>query len=269
MSYVTFRVGERSAAGRLDGDRVLDLGYPDLKAWLEAGQPGAEGDAYPLSEVELLAPIPKPDKFVAVGLNYADHAEEQNKTPPDYPMFFTKANTCVIGPDEAIVLPPGRRHIDVEVELAVVIGKAGRSVSEERALEHVFGYTIVNDVSDRKAQKDDRQYYRAKSWPTFGPMGPLVKTPDEFEHRSAPIHLFLNGERRQSSNTNQLIFSVARLISLLSEFQELAVGDVLTTGTPSGVGVFSNPRRFLEAGDLIRCEIEGLGSLSNPVQNPG
>lgn len=266
MSYVTFEVDGISSAGRLDGEEVVELGGADLRAWLEAGQPEEEGVRRPLSQVRLRAPVPKPDKFVAVGLNYMDHATEQNKTPPDYPMFFTKANTCVIGPGETIQLPPERYHIDVEVELAVIIGKAGANISEESALDHVFGFTIVNDVSDRKAQKTDRQYYRAKSWPTFGPMGPIVKRAQEFDHRKASIRLSLNGEVRQSSNTDQLIFPVARLIALMSTFQELAVGDVLTTGTPGGVGVFSEPKRFLRDGDRVTCEIEGLGVLENVVR---
>lgn len=265
MKYVTFEVDGRRSAGRLEGDEVIELAGKDLRAWLEAGRPRQELGRHPLAAVRLRAPIPVPDKFVAVGLNYRDHAEEQHKTPPDYPMFFAKANTCVVGDGEPIVLPGGRHHIDVEVELAAVVARPGRNLAPEQVLDHLLGFTIVNDVSDRKAQKDDRQYYRAKSWPTFGPMGPVVVDADEFEHRAAAIRLWRNSELQQESCTDQLIFSVEKLVSLLSEIQDLAAGDVISTGTPGGVGVFRDPKVFLEPGDEIVCEIEGIGRLRNPV----
>lgn len=273
MKLVTYHAQGQSAPGRIEGDEVVDLSqdgrFADLGE-LIATMPAArlarlDGRRRPLSSVRLLAPIPRPPKFVAVGLNYRDHALEQNKQPPEYPMFFAKARNCVIGPDERIELPNGRQEIDVEVELGVVFGLPGGSISRERALEHVLGFTIVNDVSDRKAQRDDKQFYRAKSFRTFGPMGPVVVTPDEFDHRDAPIRLWRSGNLQQESSTKELLFSVERLIELLSAAQDIEPGDVLATGTPAGVGVFRTPPVFLQDGDTIVCEIEGLGKLTNPV----
>lgn len=271
MKWVTFVHGGKSRLGQLRDGRVVDVSadrWPDLGAYLAEGAPELTGDGpdYALDEVGLLAPVTRPPKVVAVGLNYRDHAEEQAKVTPDYPMFFTKARTCVVGPGETILLPEGRKYIDVEVELAAVIGRGGSNISRERALEHVFGFTIMNDVSDRKAQKDDRQYYRAKSFPTFGPCGPLVITPDEFDHHTADIRLRLNERVQQESNTRYMMFTVEVLIELLSGFQELEPGDILTTGTPGGVGVFRDPPVYLQDGDIVECEIAGIGTLSNPVK---
>ena len=272
MKLVTFHYQGRSAPGRLEGDEVVDLSQErfanlgELIATMPATRIATlDGPRRPLASVKLLAPIPRPPKFVAVGLNYRDHALEQNKQPPDFPMFFAKARNCVVGPDDRIELPRGREEIDVEVELGVVFGLPGGSISPERALDHVLGFTIVNDVSDRKAQRDDKQFYRAKSFRTFGPMGPVVVTPDEFDHRDAKIRLWRSGNLQQESSTRELIFSVEKLIELLSAAQDIEPGDVLATGTPSGVGVFRTPPVFLQDGDRIDCEIEGLGKLSNPV----
>lgn len=273
MRLVTFHYAGRSAPGRLGGNEVVDLSqegrFSNLGELIQAMPPvrvaTLDGPRYALDSVRLLAPIPRPPKFVAVGLNYRDHALEQNKQPPDFPMFFGKARNCVIGPDDRIELPNGRHEIDPEVELGVVFGLPGGSIGADRALEHVLGFTILNDVSDRKAQRDDKQFYRAKSFRTFGPMGPMVITPDEFDHRDAAIKLWRNGELQQSSRTSELLFSVEKLIELLSAAQDIEPGDVLATGTPAGVGVFRKPPVFLQDGDRIDCEIEGLGKLSNPV----
>lgn len=273
MKLVTYAFEGRSAPGRVERDEVVDLSengrFADLGALIAATAmerlPDLSGPRRPLSAVRLLAPIPRPPKFVAVGLNYRDHALEQNKQPPDFPMFFGKASNCVIGPDEAIQLPAGREEIDVEVELGVVFGRAGGRIPAERALDFVLGFTLVNDVSDRKAQRDDKQFYRAKSFRTFGPMGPWIVTPDEFDHRDAPIRLWRSGNLQQQSRTRELLFSVETLTELLSAAQDIEPGDVLATGTPAGVGVFRKPPVFLQPGDLIECEIEGLGRLSNPV----
>lgn len=276
MKLVTFEFEGRSAPGRVEQDQVVDLSqdgrFADLGA-LIAVTPmeqlaGLSGPRRPVSGVRWRAPIPRPPKFVAVGLNYRDHALEQNKQPPDFPMFFGKARNCVIGPEETIELPAGREEIDVEVELGVVFGRSGSCIPAGRALEHVLGFTIVNDVSDRKAQRDDKQFYRAKSFRTFGPMGPWILTPDEFDHRDAPIRLWRSGHLQQESRTRELLFSVETLIELLSAAQDLEPGDVLATGTPAGVGVFRKPPVFLQPGDVIECEIEGLGKLSNPVSRP-
>ncbi len=255
----------------MDDEVVLFDEFEDLGSYLEKEAPELSREGrrrQPLAEVKPLAPVLKPPKVVAVGLNYRDHAEEQNKTPPPYPMFFTKARTCIVGQGDPITLPSGRKYIDPEVEMAVVFARPGRDVPAAQALDYIFGFTIMNDVSDRKAQKDDRQYYRAKSFPSFGPCGPMVVTPDEFDHTEAAITLRLNGRVQQQSNISNLIFKVEKLVELLSQFQELEPGDLLTTGTPGGVGVFREPPVYLKDGDEVECEIEGLGLLKNPVRRP-
>ncbi|MBI3925075.1 MAG: fumarylacetoacetate hydrolase family protein [Armatimonadetes bacterium] len=272
MRYCTFRHGTRTAAGRLEGEAVVDLSdggrWGDLGAYLQAldgGERVPDGPALPLSQIRLLAPVPRPPKIVAVGLNYAGHAAEQQKTPPSYPMFFAKARTCVVGPDDPIRLPEGRRYIDVEVEFAVVFGRRAQNVPASRAMEAIFGFTILNDVSDRKAQKDDKQFYRAKSWPTFAPTGPVVVTPDEIDLERARIELVRSGHPQQDADLSQLIFKVPQLVEMLSSFQEIEPGDLLATGTPSGVGVFRDPPVYLVPGDLVECRLEGIGVLRNPV----
>lgn len=248
MRLARFEVEGRELQGSLEGDRVV-----------------SSGESWPLTSVRLLAPVPRPPKVVAVGLNYAEHASEGGRVAPAAPMFFAKARTCVIGPEEPIVLPPGRSEIDVEVEMAVVIGRPGFRIPADRALEHVLGFTVMNDVSDREAQRSDKQYYRAKSWPTFGPMGPVIATPDSFRWEDAAIRLRRNGIVQQESRTSFLIHPVPRLIELLSQVHELEEGDVILTGTPAGMGAFRDPPVFLQPGDVIECEIEGIGVLRNPV----
>ncbi len=241
----------------------------DRAAALIADRGGATDDtlAPRLDAVRLAAPIARPPVIWAVGLNYRDHAEEQNKQPPAQPMLFTKAPTSVIGPGEPIELPAGRDAIDAEAELGIVIGRrASAPVPSERALAHVLGFTVCNDVSDRAAQKSDRQYCRAKSWRTFAPMGPVVVTPDAVgDAADLGVEQRLNGEVWQRSRTDQLIFSAAHLVAWISDFCDLEPGTVISTGTPGGVGVFRDPPVFLRDGDLVECEVEGIGTLRNPV----
>ena len=264
MKFVSFEGGW----GVVEGDQVAVLGAGDLLSALPeldlSGLPTAP--RRPLAEVRLLAPIPRPPKIAAVMRNYADHAREHNQEPPAQPVFFAKARTSVIGPDEAIVLPPGRERIDVEAELGVVIRKAGSNVPAARALDYVLGFTIMNDVSDRAAQKEDGQFYRAKSWPTFCPVGPWVVTPDEFDHRQAPIRLWRDGVLQQDGNLSDIFHKVEKLIEWLSSYQELEPGDLILTGTPAGVGQFQDPPVFLKDGGSVEIEIEGLGRLRNPVR---
>jgi 2-keto-4-pentenoate hydratase/2-oxohepta-3-ene-1,7-dioic acid hydratase in catechol pathway len=270
----------RLGFGLIQGDQVIDFSeqgrWPDLGAYLAGGEDAAPWDGsvgelikYPqveLSEVRIRAPIPNPPKVVAVGLNYREHALEQDKEPPAAPMFFSKARTAVIGPGETIVLPPGREKIDVEVELVAVIGKPARNLTPERALECVVGFTVGNDVSDRQAQVDDKQFYRAKSFDTFAPLGPYVVPRQDFDHREGYVRLWRSGFHQQDGNLSQLIHKVEKLISLLSQCHRLEPGDLLFTGTPSGVGAHRNPPVFLKNGDTIVCEVEGLGRLENPVR---
>ncbi len=222
---------------------------------------------FDLREMDLLTPIVLPSKIIAVGLNYRDHAEEQNKKLPERPMLFSKASTCLQMPGGPIELLPECKMVDAEAELAVIIGKPGRSIARENAHEHIAGYTCFNDVSDREAQYSDRQYFRGKSMDTGGPCGPWIVTPDElpdFGH-GLDITCHWNDTLMQTSNTNQLIFPVDELISYISRTMTLMPGDIITTGTPGGVGVFRDPQVFLKPGDVVTVEIQGIGKLVNPV----
>ena len=219
------------------------------------------------NEVRLAAPIHNPQKVIAVGLNYRDHCEENNLEPPAFPVTFAKYPSAIIGPDDAITWHPEvTQQVDYEAEFAFVIGKKARCVSEESAMDYVTGYTIVNDVSARDAQFADGQWVRAKSLDTFCPMGPALVTKDEFPD---PPHLdikcLVNGKTLQQSNTSHLIFGVSYLVSFLSKSFTLYPGDVISTGTPGGVGYYQKPQLFLKAGDQVTVEIERLGKLTNRV----
>jgi len=221
----------------------------------------------PRADVRLLAPLVRPSKILAVGLNYRAHAAEQGKEPPERPRLFLKPPSAIIGPEDDIVIPSFCEHTDPEVELAVVIGKRAKNVKRSRAGLHIAGYMIVNDFTDRKTQKDDVQYSRAKGFDTFCPMGPAVVTKDEVPDPGAlSIRLSVDGEVRQDANTSDLINDVKDLVAYASRGMTLEPGDVIATGTPSGVGVFRDPKVFIRPGQTIRCEIEGLGELSNRVR---
>ena len=212
-----------------------------------------------------MAPIERPGKIICVGLNYRGHAEEQGAALPESPMLFAKWPTALIGPGEPIVLPGISTSIDYEAELGVVIGSRVKGASAENALEAVRGYLCANDVTARDFQKLDRQYSRAKSLDTFCPVGELVPAADVADPGALRIRGLVNGEVRQDSTTADLIFSVPELIAFISEAITLEPGDLILTGTPSGVGVFRDPPLFLQAGDVVTVEIEGLPSLTNPV----
>ncbi len=222
----------------------------------------------PVSEVKLLAPVPRPGKLLCIGLNYRDHAEECGMAVPERPILFNKFATSVIGAGESIVLPPVSNEVDYEGELAVVIGKTARQVSEEDAMEYVAGYTVVNDVSARDLQLrlGGGQWVWGKSADTFAPMGPALVTKDEVsDPHNLAISLRLNDQVMQSSNTRNLIFGIPQLISFLSQTMTLEPGDVIATGTPPGVGNGRNPAVYMQDGDIVVVEIEGLGELTNPV----
>jgi 2,4-didehydro-3-deoxy-L-rhamnonate hydrolase len=211
-------------------------------------------------------PIDRPGKIIAVGLNYRDHASEATVTPPASPILFAKWTTCLIGPDEPIVIPNGIDEVDWEAELAVVIGRTARNVHIDDALDFVRGYTCMNDVSARRAQRDDGQWTRAKSFDTFGPIGPRVVPAREIpDPQSLNIRARVNGQIMQDSNTSEMIFSVAHLIAFISAGITLEPGDVISTGTPNGVGAFRSTPIFLQPGDRVDVEIDGIGTLSNPV----
>ncbi len=220
----------------------------------------------PLAAARLLAPILRPPKIVCVGLNYADHAREQGIEPPKEPLFFLKSCNTICGPNDPIRLPPNSTQVDYEAEFAVVIGKGGSRIPVEKAYEHVAGYMILNDVSARDMQFGDKQWFRGKSCDTFAPCGPWIVARDEVpDPQSLRISLTLNGETMQDSNTSNLIFSVPRLISYLSQSLTWEPGDLISTGTPPGVGVFRKPPVFLKPGDTVSITVERLGTLTNPV----
>lgn len=224
-----------------------------------------------LADARLLAPVPHPSKVVAIGLNYRDHAREQGTKPPERPMVFAKFPTSVIGPGEAISWDPAlTEQVDYEAELGVVVGTTARRVSADDAYDYVAGYTCLNDVSARDLQFGDKQWVRGKSLDTFCPVGPWLVTRDAVpDPHTLAIRCSVNAELLQDSNTSELVFGVPELVSFLSQAFTLLPGDVIATGTPSGVGVFRKPQRFLKDGDTVAVEIEGIGLLENPCRTLG
>lgn len=219
-----------------------------------------------LDEVELHAPIPRPGKIICLGLNYRDHANEQNAKIPDNPLLFVKASTATIGHNQPIVIPDGSTKVDFEAELAFVIGKQVKDLGVDSAHEAIFGYTCMNDVTEREMQRGDRQWFRGKSPDTFAPMGPYLVTADELgDAASLSVSSRLNEELMQLSSTSNLIFTPPDIIKFVTRTMTLEPGDVISTGTPGGVGVFRDPPVFLKDGDTIEVIVDGIGTLSNPV----
>ena len=251
MRIVRFELKGRSGYGILEGEKISVLwGTP------YDGLENTTGEVMSLPEVTLLAPC-EPTKIVALGLNYRDHALGFGHPIPDEPLIFLKPSTAVIGPDEGIRYPAMSRRVDYEAELAVVIGRACRHVKEQDFRDYVLGYTCINDVTARDLQQKDGQFTRSKSFDTFAPLGPWIETnlPDP---DNLTVEAFLNGERRQHSSTRNLVFPVAALVAFISRIMTLLPGDVIATGTPSGIG----PMR---EGDLVEVRVEGIGSLQNRV----
>jgi len=220
----------------------------------------------PLATAHMLAPIARPGKIICVGRNYAEHARERGAEVPTQPIFFLKSNNTICGPGDAIVLPLDSNQVDYEAELAVVIGKGGRNIPEEKAYEHVAGYMCMNDVSARDMQSADKQWFRGKSCDTFAPTGPWIVTKDEVPdpHRLR-ISLTLNGQTMQDSNTGNMVFTIPHLISYLSRTLTWEPGDILSTGTPEGIGASRIPPVFLKPGDTVSVTVESVGTLTNPV----
>jgi len=212
-------------------------------------------------------PVARVGKFIGVGMNYADHAAETGAAVPKEPVFFTKATSCLNGPDDPIQLPKGSKKTDWEVELGVVIGTRAQYVSEEDALKFVAGYCVVNDVTERAYQFEmGSQWDKGKGCDTFGPVGPFLVTRDEvFDVQDLDLYLELNGKRMQTGNTSTMVFTVAQLVSYISRFMTLEPGDIITTGTPPGVGMGRTPQRFLKKGDTLRLGIAGLGEQQAEV----
>ncbi len=216
--------------------------------------------------VRLRAPLLRPGKIICLGLNYADHARETNSPIPQYPELFNKFANALIGPGEPIVLPRVSQQVDYEAELAVVIGRAGRYIETARALEHVAGYTILNDVSMRDFQFRGRQWMQGKTFDRSTPLGPWLVTADEIpDPQGLEISCEVSGEVLQHSNTREMIFDVAYVVAYISQIMTLEPGDVIATGTPAGVGFAREPKRLLRPGDVVRVTVEKIGTLENPV----
>jgi 2-keto-4-pentenoate hydratase/2-oxohepta-3-ene-1,7-dioic acid hydratase in catechol pathway len=221
----------------------------------------------PIQGTRILPPVSRPGSIVCLGLNYRDHALEQRREPPAHPMLFAKAPSAVTGPFDDIIIRPGIRNVDAEAELAVVIGREGTMIPEEEALEYVAGYCCFNDVSAREIQREDRQWFRGKSFDTFAPCGPWIVTPDELgDPQGLSIKQRLNDTVMQESSTGAMLFGVGRIIAFISETMTIRPCDMIATGTPSGVGVFRDPQIFLADGDIVTVEIERIGFIRNRVR---
>ncbi len=270
MRLVSFADDGGARAGVLDGEVVRDLGA-GMREVLARGPAAIDpvGEVA-LSAVRLLPPVPDPGKIACIGRNYREHAAEQSVEAPAEPLIFAKLASALVAHGEPILLSPLTAQQDWEGELAVVIGTRCKDVAEASALDVVGGYTLINDVSARDLQKADGQWTRAKSLDTFAPMGPAVVTPDEVgDPGDLDIRCWVSDELMQESSTSQLIHPIPKLIAHLSRAFTLEPGDVIATGTPSGVGAFRDPPRFLRDGDVVRIEVERVGMLENPVRKQG
>ena len=286
MKLVTFAFGGgEPRAGAAIGDLVLDLAAaqpflpPDTGELLRRGllpevqnmvDNASELDRkyfHHTNDVEFFPPVPRPGKIVCLGLNYRDHAEEQGKNPPEKPVLFSKAPTALAGPFDDIVIPKGIGSVDAEAELALVIGREAGNVPREEATDYIAGFMAFNDVSARKAQKEDGQWFRAKSFDTFAPCGPWIVTPDEIgDYGNLRVIQRLNGKVMQSGETSMLIHDIPSIIAYITAGMTLMPGDIVSTGTPAGVGVFRDPPVFLKEGDTVEVEIGRIGILRNVVR---
>jgi len=252
--------------GRIEGSNVFPLGA-DIIGYLATGHREGDGAPIPLDELRLRAPIPRPGKVICVGLNYRDHAEETGQAIPEEPVLFAKFANSVLGPDATIDVPPIVEQPDYEGELGVVIGRIATRVRTRDALDHVAGYTCVNDVSARDLQFRSSQWLLGKAIDAFLPVGPWLATPDEVgDPQTLGIRCLVNGEVMQDSSTKQMVFGVAELVAFISRTITLEPGDVIATGTPPGVGMARTPPRWLRDGDVVTVEIERIGALTNTVR---
>ncbi len=280
MKLATYDAGAGPQLGAVVGDRIVPLGtgLPGEMAALIAAWPKvqpqvravvAAGDgALPMAQVRLLAPIRRPGKIMAIGLNYADHIAESNLGTPEHQVWFSKAPTAANGPYDPIQVPKVSQALDYEAELVAVIGQGGRHITREDAPAAVFGYCCGNDATERAWQHRTPQWVLGKSFDTHAPFGPWITTADEVpDPHALGIRCLVNGEERQSSNTRHLVFDVWDQIEHLSHAMTLEPGDLIFTGTPGGIGAAMKPMRFLKDGDRVRVEIDGLGALDNPCAN--
>ncbi|MCJ8145026.1 fumarylacetoacetate hydrolase family protein [Ancylobacter sp. A5.8] len=288
MHLVTYRTPGGSSVGVVEGAsvlRVADLvpGAPDdMIGVIEAGEPllatlraalasAPAGARQPLASTELLCPIPQPGKIICLGLNYALHAKEGGNAVPDYPAFFIRANSSLVAPGAPVVRPRVSDKLDYECELTIVIGKRGRDIPEDQALTHVYGYTLLNDVSVRDYQRKTTQWSAGKNFDGTAPVGPVIATADDLPPGAdgLGIRTRLNGQVMQDSDTSDMVFKVARTVALMSEIMTLNPGDIIATGTPSGVGYARKPPVFMKQGDVVEVEVDGIGILRNPVIDAG
>jgi 5-carboxymethyl-2-hydroxymuconate isomerase len=251
--------------GLVEDGAVRPLGAPDLLSVIRGADPGEPGPPEPLDGVTLLAPL-RPPKLIGIGLNYRDHAEETGQSAPTEPLMFAKLVTAVTGPAGPVPLPAYTEELDYEGALAVVIGRRARDVAAADALDHVFGYAVMDDVSARDRQRAEPQWVRAKGGDGFAPFGPWVTTADEVpDPQALRIRTWVNGDLRQDGTTADMVFGVADLVAYCSSQYTLEPGDVITTGTPAGVGTARRPPAYLGVGDRVRIEIDGLGAIEHPV----
>ena len=281
MRLISFTESSNTRIGLLQGDHIIDLSQvapslpSDMLSFLEAGD-GAMLQAakytsasghYSALDVVIEAPLARPPKILAIGLNYRAHAEESNMDIPKHPMVFTKQATSANGPYAPIHSPPETQMLDYEGELGVVIGKRCRRVSKQDANRVIAGFCVLNDVSVREWQflATPPQFTMGKSWDTHNPFGPAIVTPDEVDPHNLMLRTFVNGDLRQETNTNDLIFNCYDIIEFLTTAFTLEPGDVIATGTPSGVGISMQPQGTLKLGDVVKVEIDGLGFIENEV----
>lgn len=269
MRLARYDAGAGARVGLVKGDAIIDLGRGDDMIGLIASWPDAKdaianaaGAATPLAAARLLAPVPRPGKIFAIGLNYADHIAESGVETPQQQVWFTKAVTSVNGPHDPILIAKAGPFVDYEVELVAVIGAGGRNIARADAAKHVFGYCIGNDVTERMWQHRTPQWSLGKSFDTHAPVGPWIVTVDEIgDPHDLGLRCIVNGETRQNSNTRHLVFDIWSQIEHLSQAMTLEPGDLIFTGTPGGVGAAMSPRQFLKAGDVVRCEVDRIGAI--------
>jgi 2-keto-4-pentenoate hydratase/2-oxohepta-3-ene-1,7-dioic acid hydratase in catechol pathway len=279
MKLATYTANGQTRTGIVVGDQIIDSGiggtmidlirdWERLKPDLEAK--ALAGGGIPLGSVKLEAPVQRPGKIFAIGLNYAEHIEESKMEKPQRQVWFTKAQTCVNGPYDDIEIATGTMTNDYEAELVAVIGKGGKHIGAANAADAIFGYCVGNDVTERMWQHGSPQWSLGKSFDTHAPMGPWIVTADEVgDPHNLDLRCFVNEEKRQDSNSRHMVFNIWQQVEHLSVGMTLEPGDCLFTGTPSGVGAAMDPRQFLQPGDVVRCEIEGLGHIEGTMVAEG
>jgi 2-keto-4-pentenoate hydratase/2-oxohepta-3-ene-1,7-dioic acid hydratase in catechol pathway len=268
------RLGRETSEGVVDLTEVLsvpDVGELLADADLVDRAADVRGEPVDPSSILVHAPIARPGKIICVGLNYHDHCREQSIEPPAYPMLFSKFANAVADPGATVTRPVATEKLDLECELAIVIGRRASAIGRDQVADVVFGYTILNDVTMRDLQREDRQWLRAKGSDGFAPMGPVVVTADELGDPGAlRLRSSVNGEPWQDSSTAEMVFDVPTIVAFASRTITLEPGDVIATGTPAGVGHYQSPPRYLADGDVMRCEIDGIGAIENTVADaPG